>query len=398
MVERVVFPFRGAELGGSHVATFTLARAIQTQSQVECVVLCPQDTLIMEEAKRLGIRTIASEEQPTGSNNALTDLTGIARRRRILERERAGCSCVVHCNDINTLRAWGLPARLSQMGVVYHHHALNRMWWPPHLVSLTYANAIVCVSDSTMAAMEGWRPDATKALNPFNIDTSIDREAARADLLREFVWPADTRVVGWIGNFWARKRPAFFLAVATALAKRDARCRFVMFGRNGDSSVDDVRKQADELGIAHLTAIPGFRQPVEANLACLDLLLAPAPREPFGRALVEAIILGTPVVATRGAGHSEIIGTWGGGLLANENDTAEDVADLCATVLNEPQRYRLKPQRAAEVAAELAPEAYADRMLSLYAQISGPRRDHHAARPSTTKTSAPFRERMGGDR
>ena len=167
MVERVVFPFRGAELGGSHVATFTLARAIQTQSQVECVVLCPQDTLIMEEAKRLGIRTIASEEQPTGSNNALTDLTGIARRRRILERERAGCSCVVHCNDINTLRAWGLPARLSQMGVVYHHHALNRMWWPPHLVSLTYANAIVCVSDSTMAAMEGWRPDATKALKCF---------------------------------------------------------------------------------------------------------------------------------------------------------------------------------------------------------------------------------------
>ncbi len=396
MLERVVFPFRGAELGGSHVATFTLARAIQTQSQVECVVLCPRDTLIMQEAKRLGFRTIDSEEKPTGSNNAVTDVTGIARRRRILEREQAGGNCVAHCNDINTLRAWGLPARLSGMGVVYHHHALNRMWWPPHLVSLTYANAIVCVSDSTMAAMRGWRPDATKALNPFDIDTSIDRQATRQDLLAEFGWPADARVVGWIGNFWERKRPAFFLAVAKAFAKRDVRCRFVLFGRNGDSSVDDVRKQADDLGIAHLTATPGFRQPVEANLVCLDLLLAPAPREPFGRALVEAIILGTPIVATRGAGHSEIVGTWGGGLLANENDTAEEVADLCATVLNAPERYRLNPQRSAEVAAELAPEAYADRMLSLYSQISGPRKNRDA-RPPAPKTATSLRERLGGD-
>ena len=43
---------------------------------------------------------------------------------------------VMHCNDINSLRAWGLPARLPGIGVVYHHHALNRMWWPPHLLSL----------------------------------------------------------------------------------------------------------------------------------------------------------------------------------------------------------------------------------------------------------------------
>lgn len=397
MVERVVFPFRGAELGGSHVATFTLAQAIQNRSQVECVVLCPQDTLIMDEAKRLGIRTIPSEEAPTGGNSAVTDLTRIRKRQRILEREQASKSCVVHCNDVNTLRAWGLPARLAGMGVVYHHHALNRMWWPPHLLSLSYANVVVCVSDSTMAAMRGWRSDATKALNPFDIDTSIDRHATRQDLLDEFGWPADALVVGWIGNFWERKRPAFFLAIAAALVRRDPRHRFVMFGRSGDFSTSDIQKLANDRRIGGVTAIPGFRQPVEANLACLDLLLAPAPREPFGRALVEALILGTPVVATRGAGHSEIIGTWGGGLLANEADTAEQVANLCATVLSAPERYRLQPQRAAEIADELAPEAYADRMLSLYAQISRPRRRRDAASSPAPKAAAPHRERLEND-
>jgi glycosyltransferase involved in cell wall biosynthesis len=262
------------------------------------------------------------------------------------------------------------------------------MWWPPHLVSLGYANAVVCVSDSTLAAMRGWRRGATKELNPFEIDLSFDRQAARQAMLSEFGWPADALVVGWIGNFWERKRPAFFLETAAALARRDPRHRFVMFGRDGDFSIAEIKELAAGLGLGGVIEIPGFRQPVEANLACLDLLLAPAPREPFGRALVEAIILGTPVVATRGAGHSEIIGAWGGGLLASESDTAEEVANLCAAVLATPDRYRLPPSRSAEIAEELTPDAYADRILALYGQIARARNIRRGAGDAEHKTAS----------
>lgn len=387
MLKRVVFPFRGAELGGSHVATFTLATAIQRQSDIECVVICPQDTLIMKEAQRIGLRTVASEEAPTGRNSAMTDVTRIGRRRAILQRACGNGGSAVHCNDVNSLRAWGLPARLNGMGVAYHHHALNRLWWPPHLVSLSYANAVVCVSDSTLAAMRGWRRDATKELNPFEIDRSINRTSTRQALLDEFGWPIDAIVVGWIGNFWQRKRPEFFLEVARALGQRDPRYRFAMFGRDGDFSIADIRLLAVKHGVAAATAVPGFRQPVEANLAAIDLLLAPAPREPFGRALVEAIVLGTPIVATRGAGHSEIIGAWGGGVLADDDDTAATVADLCAAVLANSDRYRLPPERIDEIAVQLSPAAYAERMLRLYGQIAGPRNsraEHGQMQTSTT--------------
>ncbi len=388
MLERVVFPFRGAELGGSHAATFTLATAIQHQSSIECVILCPQDTLIMKEAHRVGLRTVASGELPTGRNSVVTDVRHIGKRRAVLQRACGSCGTTVHCNDVNSLRAWGLPARLNGMGVVYHHHALNRMLWPPHLVSLAYASAVVCVSDSTLTAMRKLRPDATKELNPFEIDRSTDRAAARQALLDEFGWPADAKIVGWIGNFWRRKRPDFFLETAAALHRSDQRYRFAMFGRDGDFSVADVQQLAVDHGVAAVTAIPGFRQPVEANLAALDLLLAPAPREPFGRALVEAIMLQTPIVATRGAGHSEIINTWGGGILCNGDDTAVDVARLCADLLNEPRRYRLSSARIDEIASELSPVAYAHRMLRLYGQIAGLRHTQ-AAPPDQLKSPAP---------
>jgi glycosyltransferase involved in cell wall biosynthesis len=221
-----------------------------------------------------------------------------------------------------------------------------------------------------LAAIKSWRRDAVKELNPFGIDSKFDRQAARAAILKEFSWPSNALIVGWIGNFWERKRPTFFLEVAAALTRHNTRYRFVMFGRDGDHAVHDIRRRAVDLGVHWATAVPGFRQPVEANIACLDLLLAPAPREPFGRALVEAIVLGTPVVATRGAGHSEIIGAWGGGLLSNADDSPQMVAQLCSGVLAAPDRYRLSPVQRKELASSLSPRAHAERMLAIYARAS----------------------------
>ncbi len=391
MIDRVIFPFRGAELGGSHVAAFTLAQALQRRSQVECVVLCAEDTLIAREASRRGLRVAPSGEAPTGRNNLVEDFVRAGTRRRILEREKTA-GCIVHCNDVNTLRAWGLAARLARLGVVYHHHALNRMWWPPHLISLTYANAVLSVSDSTTKAISSWRNDVVKELNPFDIDPAYDRAAARRALLTETGWPEDAQVVGWIGNYWERKRPFFFLQVAAELYRANPACRFVMFGRDGDHTIADIQQRAADMGISKVTAVPGFRQPVEANLAPLDLLLAPAPREPFGRALVEALILGTPVVATRGAGHSEIIGAWGGGQLANEDDTPEMTARLCLETLAAPDRYRLGAERRAALAAELAPEAHAERVLAIYQRAvrSGQPRRIETGGGGAAKPSAPM--------
>jgi glycosyltransferase involved in cell wall biosynthesis len=390
MVERVIFPFRGAELGGSHVATFTLAKALQAEFQVECVVICPGDTLIMREARKLGLRVVPSGETPTRWNNAVTDFTRAQRRRRILQPETTSGGTVVHCNDINTLRSWGLSARMAGLSVVYQHHALNRLWWPPHLLSLSYAHAVTAVSDSTMTAMERWRRDVVKELNPFEIDCATDRHAAREAILKEFGWPSNTLIVGWIGNFWERKRPIFFLEVAAELARRNTRYRFAMFGRDGDYATREIQQRALDMGIHWATALPGFRQPVEANIACLDLLLAPAPREPFGRALVEAIALGTPIVATRGAGHSEIIGAWGGGLLANPEDTPQMTAQLCSDVLAAPDSYRVTQARRLEIAASLSPRAHAERMLAVYSRaIRARRRSRPDRAQRESNSSAP---------
>ncbi len=371
MIDRVIFPFRGAEIGGSHIAAFTLGEALQAHGGVDCVVVCPADTLIEQEAKRLGFRTVAADERPTGSNNAITDGLWASRRRDVLRRASNDArSVIVHCSDINTLRSWGLAAKLATLKVVYHHHALNRLTWPPHLISLVYADAVVGVSDATVQALSGWRHDAVKELNPFLLDLSTDRAATRAALIDEYGWSSDSRIVGWVGNFWKRKRPLFFLEVAAELHRRDPRYRFVMFGRDGDYSRNDIAQLTRQLGLTGVVALPGFRQPAEFNIACLDLLLAPAPQEPFGRTLVEAIILGTPIAATSGAGHSEILSAWGGGHLHDPAATPLEMANACERILADSKCVTLPAASRRALAEQLEPRQHAARMMDIYARAT----------------------------
>ncbi|RYZ15036.1 MAG: glycosyltransferase [Alphaproteobacteria bacterium] len=389
MIDRVVFPFRGAELGGSHIAAFTLGEALQAQGGVVCVIVCPANTLIEREAQRLGFQTVASGEAPTGSNSVVTDMLWASRRRDVLNRASNDArDVVVHCSDINTLRSWGLAAKLAALKVVYHHHALNRLVWPPHLVSLAYADAVVGVSDATVRKVRGWRSDAVKELNPFLLDLSIDRGKARSDLLEEYGWSPDSRVVGWVGNFWKRKRPLFFLEVAAELYRRDGRYRFVMFGRDGDHSRKELTGLAQQLGLAGTVALPGFRQPAELNIACLDLLLAPAPQEPFGRTLVEAILLGTPVAATSGAGHSEILAAWGGGELLDPAATPLQMAGVCERILQDSGRVTLPAPARRAIAEQLEPQQHAARMMDIYANAT--RRDSKPAN-ATAQTEGGYR-------
>jgi glycosyltransferase involved in cell wall biosynthesis len=387
MIQRVIFPFRGAELGGSHIAAFTLASGLKAlgpkNGGIDCVVLAPEGTLILKEASRLGFTAVASGEAPTGKNNLVTDFTRTSERQAVLAKlkmpSHGNGGTIVHTSDINSLRAWGPAAKALGLGVVYHHHALNRMWWPPHLRGLSFADAVIGVSEATLETIKPVRSDAVKELNPFDIDMGLDKAAAREALRAEHGWRKDALIVGWVGNMWGRKRPKFFLETAARLFWKEPRCRFVMYGRDGDHSVDEMRDFAASVGMAAVTVLPGFRQPAEANIASLDLLFAPATREPFGRTLVEAIILGVPVLATRGAGHTEIITRWGGGELAPEEASAAEAASLAVSTMEKAKSLVLPGERRAEIAAELSSAAHAERVLAIYRGVMDRSAERRAA-------------------
>jgi glycosyltransferase involved in cell wall biosynthesis len=361
----ILFPFTGTSTGGSHISTFTLADALRTSHGVPVQVSAPAGSSIAAEANRRALPLIEEPVAPKRRRLAFTDVTHLARRRASLAA--MGPGAVVHVSDLWTMASWGLAAKSIGLPIVYHNRAFtNGDWMDRKLLRL--ANAIVCISDACRTRLRGAEGmDVTNIVNPFNLpDATVGRDEARAEWVER--WPiTGVRLVGTSGNFTPRKRPDFFIEAAAIVAAADASARFILFGHDRDGSAARLHARAGELGIADRVAFAGFRSPPERNLAGLDVLAVPALAEPFGRTLVEALMLDVPYVATDDAGHGEIARAWGGGLLVPRDSDAPAFAAAIVRALVTPPR--LNAAERAQLFNDVEPATHAARVLEIYRRL-----------------------------
>ncbi|AYM64414.1 glycosyltransferase family 4 protein [Agrobacterium fabrum] len=97
-----------------------------------------------------------------------------------------------------------------------------------------------------------------------------------------------------------------------------------------------IREQASRLGLDGRVRFLGFRSDVPELMASMDVVAHTSiVAEPFGRVVVEAMMCGRPVVATRGGGVAEIIRDGETGLLVPPGD-ASALAAALGTILSDP--------------------------------------------------------------
>jgi glycosyltransferase involved in cell wall biosynthesis len=218
-------------------------------------------------------------------------------------------------------------------------------------------------------ALKGIDPRKTSLiLNPIEVG-DVDRAAARARIATEIGLDPQKIWMGFVGNFWRRKRPEFFLQAAAEILRHEPRAHFILFGRRGDYETDDLKQIAETLGIAGSVTFAGFLMPPEDNVAALDLMLAPAIDEPFGRTPIEATLLGTPYIATDDAGHAEIGAQWPGGRMVPLDATPAQFAAAVLDVLAHPESVALDKAAKDRVAADFALAAHAAAVNAIYERL-----------------------------
>jgi glycosyltransferase involved in cell wall biosynthesis len=357
-------------MGGSHVSAFTLGRALQDEHGLRCSVLCSAETLIAEQAGKSGFTVVTTGEPPTSRHHPAYDAARFIHRWQII-RELA-TDGVVHFNDLAAMQSWGPVARLAGKLILYHHRSLNQMTLPKRLL-VSLAHEVVCISQAcerNLAFVSPWK--RTFVLNPIDVaGNGLFRHEAR-QLAAEFGCPTYGPLVGFVGNFWFRKRPRYFLEVCARLASDRPDCHFIVFGRNGDETEDDLKQAAQNLGITDRVTFAGFRMPGERNIAALDLLLATSVNEPFGRTLLEAAIIGTPYLATDDAGHREIWNRWRGGRLAPVEAKADEFASVALDILCNPEAVILKEQERDQIVKDVSASTHARRIIEIYRRLEAP--------------------------
>ena len=371
----VCFPFVNDALGGSHISALHLMRHLDRRRFEPLVVLHRMTGPVADFFQEEGIsfEPAPSDWQfvPGGRLRPLAVIKEMVAISRFLRRRG---TAIVHTNDGPTHCAWALPARLVGAKVVWHHRR------GPDARGLRYlapwvAHDVVAVSRFAIPerAPSALRRKCTVIRSPFDAGlATTDRGACRRMLLEELDLPSDIRIVAYFGNLVQRKRPLVFVDSIGELARRNPSLPVMglLFGDPLEPGIEAaVRDRAATSGVADRIRLMGFRYPPERWLAACDVLLVPAVNEPFGRTLIEAMLVGTPVVAAASGGNLEAIRHGETGVLGLPDDAAGFAAHL-ERLCHEPEWARTIVATArAEALDRFGIDRHAEAMMGIYDRL-----------------------------
>ena len=179
--------------------------------------------------------------------------------------------------------------------------------------------------------------------------------------------------VGVVGNFQEWKGQRVLVDAMARVVKTVPPARGLIIGgihRAGAAYAAALREQIHELHLDGTISITGFRPDIADVINALDVVVHTSVRaEPFGRVILESMLLGKPVIASAAGGVPELIADGDTGFLTAPGD-AEGLGECLVRLLQDPalrQRIGTRAQGWARERFSLARHTAA--MSALYENV-----------------------------
>lgn len=335
----VCYPFVGDSIGGSHISTLILAESLPID-KYEYKIIVHQKGPLTEYLDTNKINYILAEHieiVPTQGSIIRQVFCMFSLFKKIKQMLNVNNIDLVHTNDLRIHYTWVLASKLSSKKTLWHQRSAYDS--RRNSIYTLFANKILTISSFCKNSFPViMKQRAIRIYDPFIVDRNIlDRSKIRNKLLKDIADKDSCYIIAFFGRFIYQKRPELFLKIAEILKKSsDKKFIFCMFGNLDNEQKDKVLRFAEEKRILELKVMGG-KYPVEPWMHACDVVVAPAINEGLGRTLVEAQLLGIPVVATKNGGHLEVINHKVTGLLASPEDP-QSFANEILWLLENPEK------------------------------------------------------------
>jgi glycosyltransferase involved in cell wall biosynthesis len=296
-----------------------------------------------------GIEQLGIDVELIGSDRGLTPIT-LSRLRQLIRRRGID---LVHAH----LPTMGIVARVaSPVPVVYTEHNMAESYRPVTRWAnrLTYRRnrAVMAVSGAVAGSVSSW-PGRPVIVIPNGV--AVHAGAAQANAAREELGLSDDApLVAHVGNIRPGKGHDVLIDAAAILVKSMPDVTIVSIGgEKFPGDLDRVQTRVAKEGVGQSIRFLGRRPDALSFVAAADVFVNPSSVEGLPVAILEAMALGRPVVATAAGGVPGIVKDGETGVLVEPEDP-EALAEGMSRLLSD----REMAVRLADAAQSLVEKEY----------------------------------------
>lgn len=365
---RVLFPFSGHIVGGSHISTLTLIQHLP--EHIEPVIGIFSEGALTKYLDDHQIPWIIIPGfQPAINNQSLAweifQLTyGALPLRRFLKCEKID---IIHTQEYNMHCLWALAKVGTHTKHIWHQRSLN----PSRRLALyqPFVDYYLTISQFCRDHLPPVIQQRTEIVpNPVYIPASALAE--KADL--EYLAAPHSFKIGFVGHLDKQKRIMIFLDIARHLDADQAyqNVHFFIFGDAAAAAAQHAHAFIEKHTLNKRCHIMGTKFPISPWIRELDLLIAPAAHEGLGRSIIEAQILGVPVLASKDGGHKELIKDHLTGYFATLDDTDDFVEKVKSIIQNYGKAKETSAFARAAAEEKFSVAAHVDRIVQIYQSLA----------------------------
>jgi glycosyltransferase involved in cell wall biosynthesis len=265
------------------------------------------------------------------------DIPGLYRLWRLVRGRRPD---ILHLHLPYTGIIGRLVGRLAGVkNTVYTEHNVFEVYHPVtrllNLITYPLNKITIAVSEEVQRSiMKHW---ISRRSHPITIRNGVDADYLAAgtppDKMKASLGiPSSHKVVGNVAHIRHEKGQEYLLQAARRVIEQQPEVTFVIVGREKIAGeIDRLKKMASELGIEKNIIFTGFREDIYDLMGIFDIFILSSLFEGLPIALLEAMSLGKPVVATAVGGIPEVIKDGVNGFLVPAKDPqllAEKIVQL----------------------------------------------------------------------
>jgi glycosyltransferase involved in cell wall biosynthesis len=288
-------------------------------------------TAIVSAARAAGIDAVTLPCQGWLDWNAIQALKSLVEEEKIE---------ILHCHEPKSRLYGAVVSRMTGIPMIATHHLWTGQNLRTRLVEsidaavLHGCDKVIGVSSSVAESMRRVLVSSRRievipnGINLGSFEDELQNDEVRASL----GIPRGVPVIGAVGRLDIQKAHERLIEAAREVTDAGQNAVYVIFGEGVERP--HLESLVRELGLTGRVLLPGYRKDIRPYLAMMDVFAMPSRREGTPMALLEAMAMKKPVVATAVGGVPDVLRNGIDGIMLPEN--GDGLGDALLKLLRDP--------------------------------------------------------------